>query len=160
MSHPKTLALLTCYICPLPWYFNYFVHSCKYNPGINFFVISDDAAYEGPLPSNVRLVHKSPDEISLLATGKLGFEVNITRWYKLCDFKPAYDFFFSELLHRYNWGRADLDVIFGNIRNFMTDDLLESYDLISVRPDCAKPTVRKITLRVIILLILKSLNKT
>jgi len=33
------------------------------------------------------------------------------------------------------WGHIDIDVIFGNIRDFITDDLLENYDLISVRPD-------------------------
>jgi hypothetical protein len=76
------------------------------------------------------------DDVSQLATQKLGFEIKITNGYKLCDFKPAYGLIFSDLLRPYDfWGHCDIDIIFGNIRDFMTDELLEKYDLISVRHD-------------------------
>ncbi len=76
------------------------------------------------------------DEINELATAKLGFKVKISNGYKLCDFKPAYGLLFSELIKGFDfWGHGDLDMIFGDIREFMTEELLETYDLVSVRHD-------------------------
>jgi hypothetical protein len=132
----NTLALLVCYFGRLPWYFDYFVHSCKYNPTVDFFIVTDDTGYKKDLPPNVKLIKKTLEEISLLAAEKLGFPIHITYGYKLCDFKPAYGLIFSDILQTYDWwGHTDLDIIFGDIRNFMTDELFDNYDLVSVRPD-------------------------
>jgi hypothetical protein len=136
MEPEKSIALLTCYFGKLPWYTDYFVHSCKYNPTIDFFIISDDSTFTSPLPDNVKLIYLTLDELNHLATQKLSFEVNIKEGYKLCDFKPAYGFIFSELLAGYDfWGHCDIDIIFGNIRNFITGEILTGHDLVSVRHD-------------------------
>lgn len=67
---------------------------------------------------------------------KLGFAVKIKNGYKLCDFKPTYGILFSEILKKYDfWGHGDIDVIFGKIRNFITDEILYNNDLISARHD-------------------------
>ena len=66
----------------------------------------------------------------------MGFEVAIESGYKLCDFKPAYGHIFAEFIRDYDfWGYCDVDVIFGHIRSFMTDELLNEYDIISARHD-------------------------
>jgi len=135
MKPNKRIALITCYYGAFPWYFEYFIHSCKYNPDVDFFVVTGND-YKKILPGNVEIVNKSLNELSQLATLKLRFAVDIKYGYKLCDFKPAYGFIFSDLTDRYDfWGYCDIDIIFGNIRNFMTDEILDNYDLISVRPD-------------------------
>lgn len=136
MKQHKSLALLVCYLGKLPWYFDYFVHSCKYNPTVDFYIITDDKTWYKPLPANVKLIYKTFEEISMQASDSLGFNVKITFGYKLCDFKPAYGVIFSNILGRYDfWGHCDIDIILGNIREFITDELLEIYDMISVRPD-------------------------
>lgn len=137
MKQNKSLALLICYYGRFPWYFDYFIHSCKYNPTVDFLIVTD-IAWLKPLPANVKLLNMSLNEVKLLATEKLGFEVSLTAdyAYKLSEFKPTYGLVFSHILSGYDfWGHIDIDVIFGNIREFITDDLLENYDLISVRPD-------------------------
>jgi hypothetical protein len=132
----KSIGLLTCYIGKLPWYFDYFIHSCRYNPSVDFYLITDDTTYSGIPPDNVKLINKTLKEISLLAAKKLGFEVHITTGYKLCDFKPAYGLIFEDILNGYDfWGHCDIDIIFGDIREFITDELLQNHDLISVRHD-------------------------
>jgi hypothetical protein len=129
------IAVVICYIGKMPWYFQYFVHSCRYNPSIDFFIISDDRIIQS-LPANVKPVVMTLDDISKLASQKLGFEINISSGYKLCDFKPTYGFLFNELLKDYDfWGHGDIDVIFGNIRSFISDDILREHDLIVVRHD-------------------------
>lgn len=119
-----------------PWYFDYFVCSCSFNPSVDFFIITDNATYEKPLPKNVKLIHNSLEEVSKIASHKLGLDIHINYPYKINDFKPAYGLIFSELIEGYDyWGFGDIDVIFGKIRNFMTPEILDNYDLISVRPD-------------------------
>jgi len=136
MKQDKSIAFIVCYLGKLPWYFDYFIHSCKHNSSIHFYIISDDSSYTEPLPDNIELVYKTLDDINIAATKKLGFDVNIAFGYKLCDFKPAYGFIFSELIKDYDfWGFCDIDIVLGDIREFITDDLLENYDLISTRPD-------------------------
>jgi hypothetical protein len=136
MTPCKSIALVSCYIGKLPWYCNYFLHSCRYNPSINFFIITDDHTSLKALSPNVKIFQKSLSELSELATRKLGFQVDIPYGYKLCDFKPAYAMIFSDLINDYDyWEHCDIDIIFGDIREFITDTLLEDHDLISVRPD-------------------------
>lgn len=136
MNYKHSIAHLICYMGKFPWYFDYFVYSCSFNPSINFFVITDNTTYEKPLPENVKLIYQSLEEVSKIATHKLGFKIDIKNSYKICDFKPAFGILFSELIEGYDfWGFGDIDVIFGNIRNFITEEILDNYDLISVRPD-------------------------
>ena len=136
VKNQKSLAILICYFGKLPWFFDYFVHSCKYNNTLDFYVVTDDTAYSGNLPDNVYLINKTIEEVSAIAEDRLGFPVNIKSAYKLCDFKPAYGLIFSDILAKYDfWGHGDIDVIFGDIRSFITDEVLDANDLICVRHD-------------------------
>lgn len=132
----KKIAILICFFGKLPWYFHYFVHTCKYNPTIDFFIITDDRSWSYSLPENVSLIHQEMKELNRTATQKLGFTTNIREAYKLCDFKPAYGFLFPEIVEGYDfWGHGDIDVIFGDIRRFITDKMLENHELVNVRHD-------------------------
>lgn len=132
----KKLAIVICYLGKLPWYFDYFLHSCKYNATVHFYIISDDKSYRKSIPDNVFIMYRTMEDINAIATEKLGFEINIQSGYKLCDFKPAYGLLFSDILKEYDfWGHGDIDVIYGNIRSFITDDVLNEFDVIAVRHD-------------------------
>jgi hypothetical protein len=132
------IVIITCYFGKLPWYFKYFLHSCAYNSSIDFFIITNDHAFENKYPSNVHFVYQTLEQINTMASSKLTFTVRIENGYKFCDFKPAYGFLFSEIISGYDfWGHGDIDVIYGNIRNFITDEMMAAHDLISVRPDWA-----------------------
>lgn len=130
-----SIAILICYFGKFPWYFRYYLHSCRYNPDIDFMIISD-IEWKDELPPNVRIIKRSIDEVKTLAGEKLGFPVKIDFPYKFCDFKPAYGLIFSELIEGYVfWGQSDIDIIYGNIRRFFTDEVLAQYDFLSVRHD-------------------------
>ncbi len=131
----KKIAILICYYGKFPWYFRYFLHSCSFNKTIDFYIFTD-IIYEGDIPQNVKLIKKSVNDIKALASEKLGFEVNIEFPYKFCDYKPAYGAIFSDYIEDYDfWGQSDIDIIYGDIRGFITDDMLNEYDFISVRHD-------------------------
>jgi hypothetical protein len=134
--YKKSIGVLICYFGEFPWYFEYFIHSCRYNPSIDFLIVTDNFNYRTELPGNVKFVFKSLEDINQLASQKLGIKVNIEFAYKMCDFKPAYGLIFSDLLAKYDfWGQSDIDVIYGDIREFMTDELLEEYNFVSIRHD-------------------------
>ena len=130
------IAILTCWYGSYPWYFPYFIHSCSSNPTIDFYLITDNLKAIENKPSNVKIIHKTLEEIKLTASKKLGFAINIDHPYKLCDFKPTYGFLFPEIIKGYDfWGHGDIDVVYGNIRNFMTKEILTTHDIISSRHD-------------------------
>lgn len=134
MKNP--IAFIIFYLGQFPWYFPYFLHSCRYNSSINFIILSDNKSSLAALPPNVKMVYYTIDQFKTEASKVLDFEVVADYGYKLCDFKPAYGYIFKDLVKDYDfWGHCDIDIIFGNIRNFMTDDLLNEYDVISARHD-------------------------
>lgn len=136
MKDLTSIAVITCWYGKYPWYLNYFLHSCSFNPTVDFFIITDNLDALPNKPDNVKIIHKTITDIKIIAKHKLGFEVNIDYPYKFCDFKPAYGFLFPEIIKGYDfWAQSDLDVIFGDIRYFLTQDFLASYDFISMRHD-------------------------
>jgi hypothetical protein len=135
MTFKNKIVILICYYGNFPWYFSYFLHSCKFNPTIDFLIFSDIKDYFD-LPKNLKIVNKSIADIKKLVVERVGVAANIDHPYKLCDFKPSYGLIFEDYIKKYDfWGQSDLDIIYGNIRWFMTDEFLDSYDFISVRHD-------------------------
>jgi hypothetical protein len=136
MKQNKSIAIVICYFGKFPWYFDFFVHSCSFNLDVDFLIITDNLLYNRPVPPNIKFVFKTLGEFSVLASEKLGFTIDIKFSYKLCDFKPAYGLIFSDFIEDYDyWGQSDIDIIYGNIRGFITDDMLSEFDFISVRHD-------------------------
>ena len=78
----------------------------------------------------------SIDDFKRRASKKLRLPVDFSEPYKINDFKPAYGVLFPEIIKGYDfWGHGDIDIIFGNIRNFMTAEILRTHDIICVRHD-------------------------
>jgi hypothetical protein len=127
------IILINCYFGKLPWYFNLFLKSCETNPTINFLIFLDEEVI-GEVPKNVKIIDFTLEKFNSLASEKLSLKINIKSGYKLCDLKPAYAVVFQDYLDNYDfWGVCDIDLIFGRIREFMNDDLLNKYDVISVK---------------------------
>lgn len=130
-----SIGIVSFYAGKLPWYFDFFLHSCKYNLTIDFFVITDNV-YLKPIPNNVKIIYMTMQDLSALATEKMGFANYIEDPYKINDYKPAFGLLFSDILNQYDfWGFSDIDVIYGNIRLFFENSLLKKYDFMTVRHD-------------------------
>lgn len=110
--------------------FNIWLKSCSYNKTIDFLIFTDDHGKYN-YPSNVHVKYISLSEIKQQIEKKLGFNIAMSHPYKLCDFKPAYGDIFSDYITEYDfWGHCDVDLIFGDIRNFITDKILDNYEKI------------------------------
>jgi hypothetical protein len=72
--------------------------------------------------------------LGYLASQKLGLEINLFDGYKLCDFKPTYGVVFEDYLNHYDfWGYCDIDVIWGRISRFITEEILNTYDIVTTK---------------------------
>ncbi|MCS3662074.1 DUF6625 family protein [Salinibacter ruber] len=133
MSVPK-FCLVACYLGSWPDYIDLFLEGCRYNPSVDFLLFSDC----GPLPdapSNVEVVPTTKEDVRHRAEERLGVDPAIPEPFSLCDFKPTYGALFSDYLDAYDfWGCTDIDLIYGDIRSFITEPLLREHDVIAARP--------------------------
>jgi hypothetical protein len=68
------------------------------------------------------------------ASAALGVPIALASPYKICDFKPAYGVIFADDLADADfWACSDLDIVWGDIRRFLPDALLEKHDIVSSR---------------------------
>jgi hypothetical protein len=115
-------------------YTRLFVESARYS-GIDIVLIGDPAP-KFVLPSNVRHLSVSWDDFVERISNRLfdGAELtqltNATR-YNVIDFKPAFAYLFPEVVHGYDWwGHLDNDMLLGNVRHFISREMLDEYDWI------------------------------
>ncbi len=127
----KKICIIIPYFGKWPEWFDLFLETCKYNPTINWFFFTDCGEPVNKI-INVKYFKMTLEEFNTLATNKLKIQINIKHPYKLCDFKPAYGVVFEDYLINYDfWGYGDIDLLYGNIRKFITVQVLETYDIIT-----------------------------
>ncbi len=124
------ICLVIPYFGDFPNYFDLWLNSCEHNPEINFLIFTDNKE-KYVYPSNVKVVNITFQELKEKIQSKFDFKICLSRPYKLCDYRPAYGYIFEEYLKDFDfWGHCDLDVIFGNLKQFLTKDILNNYEKI------------------------------
>jgi hypothetical protein len=130
-----TIAFVIPYFGKWPNWFNALLISCKNNPTVDWLFFTDCPIPEGG-PANVRFIKSSLGAIKVLAMETTGAQISLEHAYKLCDLKPAYGDIFKQYLKDYDfWGFCDSDIIWGDIRKFITGKLLSQYDIITALPN-------------------------
>jgi len=133
---PQSIALIIPWYGSYPWYFPYFVYTVGFSLTVDFIIVTDNTDEIPNKPDNLKIVYHTMNELKEDFSSKLGFGVNIDSAYKLCDFRPAYGFLFQDIIKEYDfWGHTDFDIVFGDIRGFMTEEVLQNYDVITCRHD-------------------------
>lgn len=134
----KSLAFVIPYFGQLPNSFPIFLESCGVNSDVDFYIFTDDITSYN-YPRNVVRVITSLQEIKEMAQQIFDFPISLDHAYKLCDYKPAYGEIFADYLKGYDfWGWCDLDIVWGKIRRFITDDILSGdYLRILTRGHCS-----------------------
>jgi hypothetical protein len=127
----KPLILLIQWFGPWPEWMNFFIESCRWNAEIDWLIFTDQDPPENLAP-NVRYRKTSFAEQKARIGEKTGIDLTAFAPYKLCDFKPCLGYVFDEDTEGYrNYGHCDIDLIFGNIRAFYTDEVLAKYEVLS-----------------------------
>lgn len=131
MNSNFSIAICIPYFGKFPDWFYVWLKSAAYNRSIDFLIFSDDLSIENACLKhpNIHFTMFSLEKINQLIKSKIHPKACLKKPYKLCDFKPTYGKLFEDYLKQYDfWGYCDIDLIFGDIRSFVTDDILENYD--------------------------------
>lgn len=124
------LVLICPYFGKLPNYFPLTLLSMKNNSQITWLIFTDDRT-EYNYPPNVQIKYVDFDEIKQLIKENLDIDASGIKPYKLCDYRPFYGIIFQEYIREYDfWGHCDFDCIFGNLFNFISDDIFNRYEKI------------------------------
>jgi hypothetical protein len=130
-----SIAIVVTFFGPAPVWLPAFLLSCRRNPDVRWFVYADfDVTF--PVPENVTITHIDLDEFNRRASDALAATVRVDRasLRKICDLKPVYGLMFADDLRGFDWwGCSDLDIVWGNIRSFVTDEVLQMHDVVSSR---------------------------
>lgn len=122
------ICIVGVYFGPLPKYLSLWLKSAAHNRSVDFFLFTDQKV-AGDVPANVHVVSMDLPEMQRRASAVLGFDANLSKPYKCCDYKPLYGLIFSDHLHRYDyWGHCDFDLIFGDLQALFDRYGLYRYD--------------------------------
>jgi len=117
-------------------YFDIWLNSCANNPTINWIIFTDCKDTHN-YPANVTIVYTTFEKLKVHIQSIFDFQISLEKPYKLCDYRPAYGEIFYEYIKDYDfWGYCDTDLIWGNLRAFLTDEILNKYDKIGNRGHC------------------------
>jgi hypothetical protein len=123
---------------PWPGYLRFFLKSLERNKEIIDVLIFTENSSEEWFPRNFKVINMNLTGIHELIESKTGLKtaslINNTR--KLCDLKPCYGHVFEDYLKGYNfWGIGDLDLIYGRLDKYLTKEVMEKHDLITVKEE-------------------------
>jgi len=130
----KSIVLIVPYIGKWPFWFDAYLISISKNPTVHWLFITD-CGIPASFPDNVRFIPSTLQEVNEKINSVLQAEVPLTPR-KLCDIRPAYGKVFQEYIKEYDfWGFCDVDIVWGDIRKFVTNEMLSNYDIISSRKE-------------------------
>jgi len=122
-----SICMLTVWMGKFPNTFDLWKHSAFHNPTIDFYIITDNKGMMDK--ENVHFVYMTLPEAKQRFQALLEIPITLETPYKICDYKPLMGEAFANITKKYEfWGHMDLDLILGNIRGFLTEDMLQKYD--------------------------------
>lgn len=126
----KKIAYIIPYFGKLPVNFPLWLISCEKNPTIDWLLFTDDHT-DYSYPANVKVFYMSFNEMKAKIQRKYEFQITLDKPWKLCDFRVAYGEIFCEELVDYDfWGHCDIDLLWGDIRAFLKEDILDRFEKI------------------------------
>lgn len=124
----KSICIIIPYFGELPAIFPFWLQSAFRNPTIDFLFFTDGPIVE---EKNIRVYKTTFQEFRTRIQKKFDFPISLSSPYKICDYRGAYGFIFEEEIRSYDfWGFGDIDLIYGNIRSFLTDEILSNHKVL------------------------------
>jgi len=126
----KKICIVVPYFGKWPAWMHLYLASCGRNSTIDWIFITD-CRPPHDAPANVRFQKMEWRGCAELIRDRCRVRNGPAKPYKLCDFRFAFGDVFREYFEGYHyWGFGDIDVIYGNVRAFLTSDVLD-HDLIT-----------------------------
>ena len=128
------IILLIPYFGKFPEWSPLFFETVRRNSSIDFkfYTDCDSAPYEHI--SNLSFQKMQLEDYKSQARMKANIDFSPADAYKICDLRPLFPLIHSEDIKDYDfYGWTDIDILFGDIRSFYTEDLLHRYDVLSTQ---------------------------
>ncbi len=124
-----------CFVIPYfghwPFWMPFYLRSCAFNADIDW-VFYTDCGIPPDAPDNVRFIEIAFADYCALVSSRLDIDFCPQSPYKLCDIKPALGLIHQDDLRGYDyWGFGDVDVIYGDLRRYLSTERLQSFSLVS-----------------------------
>ena len=127
----KSIGILIPYFGKWPEWIELFFDSVERNKTIDFHFLTDCDTTLCSAP-NVFFHQMTFDQYVSVAEERIGEPINIPNPYKICDLRPMFGIIHAEILEKYDfYGWTDVDLLFGDIREFYTDEILARYEVFS-----------------------------
>lgn len=122
-----TIGIVVLYFGKKPISYDAWEATAVANDTIDFYIFTDILEIKDN--KNIHVINCTFEECRSMIQKVIDFEICLESPYKLCDYKPTYGLAFKNWLKDYDfWGYCDLDVVFGNLRNYFTDEILKYSD--------------------------------
>lgn len=129
MDKTNRVAIIIPYFGTFPNYFNYWLKSALANRDFTFFIFTDNTSYK--TINNVKFIKMQFEEFKDLLQKQINFPIYLNEPYKLCDYRPVYGCALQDYIKEYEfWGFGDIDLIYGKLDHFITENILNNYDKI------------------------------
>lgn len=127
----KKIGVMIPYFGKFPEWSDLYFETLQRNKTIDFIFFTD--CETGKYKAENIIFHKiSFEDYVASVNQKLDFTFTPANPYKLCDLRPLFGFIHSDVFVPYDfYGWTDMDILFGDIRSFYTDEIFEKYDVIS-----------------------------
>jgi hypothetical protein len=131
MSSSPSILLIVPFFGSWPKWTPAFLESCRLNADIEWLFFGDRPFHWQP-PPNVRFQQMGLSELLARTKATTGFDVQKENYAGRCDLRPAYGMIFADYIRGYDfWGHCDVDILWGRLRRFFTDSILEEYSIVS-----------------------------
>jgi hypothetical protein len=126
----KSILIIIDYFGSWPEWFPLFLESCRTNPTIQWHIHTDCPIPADP-PANVVFFPIQFDAYCAFVSKRLGISFHTALAYKICDLRTTFGVLYEDETQNFDYfGYTDLDLIYGDIRAFYTDEVL-THNLIS-----------------------------
>lgn len=118
----KSIVIIFPYFGTLPPQYPMWRQSALRNPTVDFMFFTDADVEPGP---NIIVHQMTFNSFRDIVQQAFPFAIVLDRPYKLCEYKQAYGHILQRFVSSYDfWGFGDLDLVYGDLRHFLTDDVL------------------------------------
>ncbi|MBQ7410037.1 MAG: hypothetical protein IJW20_01480 [Clostridia bacterium] len=124
------VVLINCYFGKFPNYFDLWIESALKNPDFDFLIFTDNVINKKY--DNIKFINIKFEELKEIFQNVFEFKICLPNAYKLCDYKAVFGLALQDYIKDYEfWGYVDIDLILGNLSNYITKEVLNNSDKIN-----------------------------
>ena len=125
----KSIAIIFPYFGTFKKDIIFWLESVKNNSTIDFLLFTDIKIVLPP--ENLKIIQMSFEEFRTIIQQNFNFNICLLTPYKVCDFRPCFGEALKSYIKNYDfWGYSDTDLVYGDLRKFLTDEILNTYNRI------------------------------